>query len=261
MEPLGGRVVRAGRADDIEPLEPQLLLQRAQRVDLAGNADHREPPEAARARRLQQRQQRRVAHPHAAALRHAGGLGHQHRHRAPVVGGVGRHGQHRVDRAGLQQALGDPRGDAGPLRARARPREGGAQHAAERAEVLLVGAGGIARRPCTRASSAGIIRLDELAGLAAAFRLGAAGDAAIGAKPPPDGRGQRRRPDGRGGGGLGDGLRHVHCSTKRHGRAEEVVGARAPFDSPRRGLNGRTRPRGGVKQSKKFTRRRRDEEK
>ena len=48
VEILRGRIIGAGRADDVELLEAELGFQRAQGVYLAGNADQRDPLEPAR---------------------------------------------------------------------------------------------------------------------------------------------------------------------------------------------------------------------
>jgi hypothetical protein len=72
-----------------------------------------------------------------------------------------------VHGAGLEQPLGRARRDSGPLRAAAGLDERGAQHAAEGAEVQLVGS-------------------YELAGAAAALRVAAAGDAAVRAEVARD---------------------------------------------------------------------------
>jgi len=62
--------------------------------------------------------QRGIAHSHAPAAGQRRRIGHQHRHRLPQIVRVRRYGQHRIDRAGLQTALGETTGDAGPLRPR-----------------------------------------------------------------------------------------------------------------------------------------------
>ena len=71
MEVRGGGVVGAGRTHDVDLFKSEFCFQRAQCVDLTGNSDYGEALETARPRRLQQRQQRCISHPHAAALRHA----------------------------------------------------------------------------------------------------------------------------------------------------------------------------------------------
>jgi hypothetical protein len=135
-----------------------------------------------------------VTHAHAAALRHAGGVGHQHRHRPPAIVRVRRHGQNGINRAGLQQALADAGGDAGPLRAGQAVHHGGPQHAAERAEEQLVGTLRVAGAAVHPGLGSGIVGVDELARLAAALRVFAAGDAAIGAQPARRGLFQGRCP-------------------------------------------------------------------
>jgi hypothetical protein len=89
-------------------------------------------------RGFEERQERRVAHAHAAGAGHLGrvmmtGTG------LPAILRVGRHGEDGIDGAGLEQALGEPRGDAGPLRALARRPESGAVHRAVGAEEALLG--------------------------------------------------------------------------------------------------------------------------
>ena len=188
-KPLGGGVVRARRADDVQPLKPQFLFQRAQRIDLAGDADDGEAAVAAGERRFQQGEQRRVAHAHAAALRHAGGLGDQHR----AWAASGRSGRRpwRAPRPPRRFPAGGRRcgGDAGPLRPLGRRHEGRAQRAAIGTEERLILA--CRGRGCGRARgfpSPGS-RADELAGLAAALVVRGARNAAIGAEAS----GARRR--------------------------------------------------------------------
>ena len=183
VEPLGGRVVRAGRADDIEPLQAELFLERPERIDLAGNPDHREPLEAGSTGGLEQGQQRRIAHPHAAALRHAGRVGDDHRDRSPAIVWVRRHGEHRVDRLGREQALAEPRCDPGPLRPFARRYERCLEHAPVGAEEPLVATLRVARTAMHLGLEPGIIRLDELTRPAAILGARCARDAAIGAEP------------------------------------------------------------------------------
>ena len=142
----------------------------------------RDVGEDARKGRLQQRQQRRIAHLHAAAARHVGRVRHQCRHRAPAVVGVVRHRQHRVDGTRLEQALGQAGRDAAPLRTGAGCGEARAQHAAQRAEVQLAGPARVARPPVHTRFEARVVGGDELAGTAAAVRVAAARDAAIGAQ-------------------------------------------------------------------------------
>ena len=183
MEIRGRRVVAARRADHIDALEAQLGFQPAQRVDLARNADDADALEACGAGRFQQRQQRRIAHPHAAHLGHGFGLRHQHRARLPLVLRVGRHGEDGVHRAGFQQTLTQPAGDASPLRALTGLFQPGFGHALERAEEQLVGARFIAGTAVHGGFHRGIIRLDELAGGAAIRGGGRARHTAIGAQP------------------------------------------------------------------------------
>ena len=200
VEVLRRRVVGAGRADHKDAVKAEPLLQRAQGVDLARDADHRDAAVAGRARRLQQGEQRRVAHPHAPALCHARGLRHQHRDRTPGVVRVRRHREHGIDGTGFQQALGDAGGDAGPLRAGLRRCEGGAHHASVRAEEQLVWTGGIAGAAVHAGFEAGVVGRDELAGGAAIAGGAAAGDAAIRAQAARGWVGHGRCPNGRGGG-------------------------------------------------------------
>ena len=49
MEAVRGGVVGAGRPDHVQAFQTQLGLERAQRVDLAWDPDHGQPPVAARA--------------------------------------------------------------------------------------------------------------------------------------------------------------------------------------------------------------------
>ena len=196
MEIRRRRIVRTRRADDENPLEPQRCLERPQRMDLTRDADDGDPLVPGGPRRFEQRQQRRIAHPHAAHLRHAFGFRHDHRHRFPLVIGVGRHRQHGIDGTGAQQFFGDPRRDAGPLRARDRCLQRGAVHRLIGPEERLVGALRVAGAAVHPGFEGGVIGLDELAGGAAILRAGSARDAAIGAQPARRGGGERRRPDG-----------------------------------------------------------------
>jgi len=197
VEVCGRRVVRARRADHVEPLEAHLLLDRAQRVDLAGDTDDGEAPEAARARRFQQCEQRRVAHPDAAAPRHARRLGDDDGHRLPAVVGIGRHREHGVHGFRRQQLFGDARGDARPLRAAERGFQRGAHHAPEGTEMRFVGAGRVAGPAVDLRFQARIVGLDELAGRAAALGFCRARNAAIGAKIARHACRQRRNKDRR----------------------------------------------------------------
>jgi len=108
-----------------------------------------------RPRGLEQREQRCVAHAHAAALRNVRGTSDEHGPRSPAILGVGCHRKHGVHRAGLEQPLAETRRDARPLRAGARLDERGPKHAAKGSEVEFVTTDGIARRPRTCCSSAG----------------------------------------------------------------------------------------------------------
>jgi hypothetical protein len=184
VKPGGGGVVRTGRADHGDLLETELRLERAQGIDLAGNADHGDAGETPRARRLQQRQQGRIALAHAATRGHPGGLGDQHRHRAPGILGVRRHGQDGLNRTRLQQALGNARGDAGPLRALTRRRQSRPHHATKRAKEHFVRPRLITRATMHPRLQPGIIRLNELTGLATAFRIAAARNPTIRTQSP-----------------------------------------------------------------------------
>ena len=117
MEIFGRGIVRTGCADDVQPFEAQLGLQRAQRMDLAGDADDGDAFVPGSAGGFEQGEQRRIAHAHAAHLRHAFGAGDDDRHGLPLIRRVGRHGQHGIDSAGFKQFLADAAGDPGPLRA------------------------------------------------------------------------------------------------------------------------------------------------
>jgi hypothetical protein len=197
VEPLGRGVVRAGRADDVEGVEAELVLQRAERIDLARDADDGEPLEALGSGRLEQGEQRRIAHPHATALRHAFGPGDDDRDRAPAVVGVGGHRENGVDHAGFEQALADPGRDAGPLGTVFRRLQRCPEHpsiGAEEALVAQVGVPGPAVQPGLESR---IVGLDELAGPAARLGLAAPRDPAIGAEASGCGRAHGRRPDGR----------------------------------------------------------------
>ena len=208
MEIRGRRVVAARRADHIDALEAELGLQPAQRVDLAGDADDADALEASGAGRFQQRQQRRIAHPHAAHLGHGFGLRHQHRARLPLVLRVGRHGEDCLDRARLQQPLAQSAGDAGPLRALARMFQPGFRHALERAEKQFIRPRFISGAAMHGGFHRGIVRLDELAGGAAIRGGGRARHAAIGAQPARgSGRKFRRNQAG---------ISHLDPHDKRH---------------------------------------------
>ena len=76
-----------------------------------------------------------------------------------------------------------------------------AEHAAEGAEVELVGAGGVAGAAVDLGFEGGVVWGDELAGLGAAFGFGGAGDAAVCAEGAWGGRGEL-------GGGWGRGCLH-----------------------------------------------------
>ena len=65
---FGGGVVAARRAEDVEPLETELLFDGPQRMHLTRNADHQQSLQAKPRHFVQQRQQWRVSHLHAAAL-------------------------------------------------------------------------------------------------------------------------------------------------------------------------------------------------
>jgi len=138
--------------------------------------------DALRACRLQQLQQRGMPHFHAAAGGQIRRPRHQHRQRLPAVGRVARHGQHRLHGAGFEQPLGDARGDAGPLRASARRTQAGTPHGPIRAEEPLVAARRIAHAPVDLRLQRRVVGPDELAGAAAAMRIGGARDAAVGAQ-------------------------------------------------------------------------------
>jgi hypothetical protein len=72
-------------------------------MHLAGNADDGDAAVAGLGGRLQQRKQRREAHPHPAAGRHVRRAGHDDRARLPTVGRVRRDAQHRIDLAPFEQ--------------------------------------------------------------------------------------------------------------------------------------------------------------
>jgi hypothetical protein len=112
----------------------------------------------------------------------------------PAVVRIGGHGQHRIDRAGFQQSFGNACGDAGPLRAGTRWIERCPHHAPVRAEVHLVRARRVARAAMHPGFQAGVVGLDELAGLAAALRVVAARDAAVGAQVAVHRRADHRHP-------------------------------------------------------------------
>jgi hypothetical protein len=189
VEVLGCGVVRARRADDIQRLQTQFSLERAQDIGLAGDADHRQTPVARRARRFQKRKRRRPTHPHAARKGHVGGVGDDGRQGFPAVGGVRQHGKHGIDKAMLQQAGGERGGDAGPLCAGNCRGQTRAQHSVGHAEKRLVriGVGGAAMyAPFQRR----IVRGDELAGPTASLAIAQPRHAAIGAQPVTPGTGK-----------------------------------------------------------------------
>ena len=164
MKPLGRRVVGTGRPHDVNSLEAQFGFERAQGIDLTGNTDDRDLAMARRPRGLQQGEQRRVAHAHAAALRHIRRARHQNGHGPPAVVGVRRHGEHGVDGAGFQQSLGDAGRDARPLRAGERSRERRARYAQEWTEKQFVRPRRVARAAMNSLFHSFVIRIDELAG-------------------------------------------------------------------------------------------------
>ena len=156
-----------------------MRFQGAQRIDLAGNADHRDALMASRRSRFQKGEQRRIAHAHAAAGGHAFCLRHQHRHGLPFVIRVRRHGQHGGHRARFQQLFSQARGDAGPLRAGLRRLQRCAQHLPEGAEMQFIRARRFSRAAMHRRFQARVIRLDELAGSAACLGVFQARNTAI----------------------------------------------------------------------------------
>jgi hypothetical protein len=193
VEILGRGVVRAWRADDMKLLEPQLRLDPAQRIDLARDADQRDPLVPGCRRRLQQRQQRRIAHAHPARPGHRRGVGHDDRLRPPAVVGVGADAKHRIDQPVFQQARAQPGRDSGPLRASEGRLQRGAVHCPERAEENLVGQLLVARAAMHGRLHRRVIGLQELAGLAALPRHRHPRQPAIGAHLARLGRGQRGR--------------------------------------------------------------------
>ena len=103
MKIFGGGVVRARCANDIQGLQTlfcfELWFDRAQGINLAGNANHRQAFVPLCQRRFYQTQQRPIAHAHASALRHVAGLRDHHWARFPSVVWVSCGGNDRVDHA------------------------------------------------------------------------------------------------------------------------------------------------------------------
>ena len=153
--------------------------ERPPRIDLAWDADHGDPREAVCPRWLEKGKQRRIAHPHAPALRHPLGPRNHHRNRTPTVIGIRRHRPHGLNRACCQKPLSDPGRNAGPLRPRKRGLERRTHHALERPKEDLVRSGWITRAPVDAPLEARIVRFDELAGAPATLCVGGPGDAAI----------------------------------------------------------------------------------
>jgi hypothetical protein len=116
------------------------------------------------------------------AWRMSSGLGNDHRHRPPLVLRIRHHGEHRINpparsnRSPMEVAM--PvhcaPSTGGLMRARTIRRNGPKCSSSCRPASRA--------RPCTRSSSSRIVRLDELARLAAAARIRAARHPTIGAQ-------------------------------------------------------------------------------
>ena len=190
VEVLGRRVVRARRADDVEFLQAEFRLQRPQCVDLARDADDGDARVPRIDGGLEQLQQGRITHAHAAAGGHVLRLGDKNGLGPPAVVGVGGHAEHGADQTGLQQSFPEPCRDTCPLRAFAGPFHGGAVHRHVRPEEQLVRAHRVAasRRPGVATTAMHgplqprVIRCDELAGASAALGVVGTADAAVGAE-------------------------------------------------------------------------------
>ena len=103
MKIFGGGVVRARRANDIQGLQTllcfELWFDRAQGINLAGNANHRQAFMPLCQGRFHQAQQRPIAHAHASALRHVAGLRDHHWAWFPSVVRISGSGNDCVDHA------------------------------------------------------------------------------------------------------------------------------------------------------------------
>ncbi len=183
VEILACGVVGTRRADDVEAVEVELFFDPAECVDLTGDADDGEAFVARLGCWFQKRQKRRVAHAHAADLRHLRGVGDDDRHGFPFVIRVGRHGEDGIDSAVFEEFLSDAGRKACPLCALKRLFKRGAIHFAVGAEeaFIVIGYAGAA---LDLSFHRGIIRADELAGLPAFSGHFGSRQPAISAKRP-----------------------------------------------------------------------------
>jgi hypothetical protein len=110
------------------------------------------------------------------------GLGNDHRHRPPLVLRIRHHGEHRINPSRTQQPFANGSRNAGPLRAVHRRAHARAHHPPERSEVQLVLPARVARTAMHTFFHGRIVRLDELARLAAAARIRTARHPTIGAQ-------------------------------------------------------------------------------
>ena len=183
MEAFGRGIVRTWRADDIDPAKAKRRLDRAQRIDLARDADDGDALMPRYRRRFEGGQSRRIAHAHTPALRQRCGVGDDHGFRPPAVMRISAHGEHGIDLAPAQEIGGKCRGDPAPLRpvcGRVQPQ---ALHRKGDPKECLIPQGGVGHAPMHAMLGAGIIGLDELTGLSTGAPIAHAADAAIGAKP------------------------------------------------------------------------------